>query len=148
VLDQAVIDQLVPHLRAVALFSRCSDYELGVVARRCELHRAAPGERIVAGGEFGSEMFILLSGSATATDQDGASRAEFAVGDYFGELAALLPAERSSDVVASTDVVAAVLGTDELYMLLDTVPGVARKMLEGMAASLRSAPGPWPVTRS
>lgn len=146
-LDQAVVDQLVPHLRNVGLFSRCSEYELGLIARKCELRRAAAGEHIVTKGDHGSEMYLLLGGSATAVETDGSPRATFGPGDYFGELAALLPAQRSSDVVADADVVAAVLGTDEVYLLLDTVPGVARKMLEGLAASLRSAAGSWPVAR-
>jgi CRP-like cAMP-binding protein len=147
VLDPAVIDQLIPHLRQVGLFSRCDDYQLGIVARACELRSAAAGDTVIARGEQGSEMFVLLSGTATATDPDGTARATFGPGDVFGELAALLPAERTSDVRADSDVVAAVLGTNEVYLLVDTIPGVARKMLEGLAGSLRGAAAPWPVAK-
>jgi CRP-like cAMP-binding protein len=134
--DVTIYDELVPLLRQVGLFSRCSNGELKVIAYRAELRDVDAGERVIAHGEETSEMFLLLRGGAEAV-VEGDVRATFIPGDHFGELAALVPAPRTSDVVATAPSTLAVLDRDKVYLLLDSVPGVARKMIEGLAISLR-----------
>jgi CRP-like cAMP-binding protein len=133
---QAVSDQLVPLLRQVGLFSRCTDYDLTIVARRAEVLEVASGDRIVTEGEMGSDLYLVLLGGAAAVT-DGQVSVSFGPGDHFGELAALAPAPRTTDVVATDRTVLAVLGHDQVYSLLDVIPGVARKMLEGLADGFR-----------
>jgi CRP/FNR family cyclic AMP-dependent transcriptional regulator len=130
-------EQAIPLLRNVALFSRCSDYELALVAKRATLREVSKDAPVVVKGEPGNEMFLLLSGAAAASSEGRLER-EFTTGEYFGELAALLPAPRATDVIATADSLFAVLATNEVYSLVDTIPGVARKMLEGLAANMRA----------
>jgi len=134
--DPAMHEQLVPLLRQVGLFSRCSDYDLQVVARKATVREVPRGERIIAKGDVGSELFIVLLGEARA-EVDGDPGVAFGPGDHFGELAALLPAPRTTDVVAADRTLLAVLSGDQVYSLLDVIPGAARKMLEGLAGTLR-----------
>jgi CRP-like cAMP-binding protein len=135
----ATVDQhdVVERLAGVALLRRCTEYERTLIAKRVTIRTAPAGETIVRAGEDGSSMMMLLEGSAEVV-VDGAVTRRFAAGEYFGELAALLPAPRATDVVAATDCVLAVLETNALYLVVDTIPGVARKLLEGLAAQMRT----------
>jgi CRP/FNR family cyclic AMP-dependent transcriptional regulator len=132
----SIEDQLIPLLRGVGLFSRCSDADLRMVARRATVREVSRDERILTEGELGSELYIVLLGGAEARS-GGVATVSFGPGDHFGELAALLPAPRTSDVVATDRTLLAILTRDQVYSLLDVVPGAARKMLEGLAGSLR-----------
>ena len=96
--DSNFIAELVPHLRQVGLFSRCSDYELKVVAKNCKLRAVPVGEKVIAMGEEGVEMFLVLSGSAAVTDAAGHVLHTFQIGEHFGELAVLRPAPRTSSM--------------------------------------------------
>lgn len=127
---------LVELLGRVSLLSRCTEYELTLVARRATTRRVAVGEHIVHAGELGTSMMLLLSGSAHAVSGGRVTRS-FSTGEYFGELSALLPAPRTTDVIAATDCLLAVLDTNSLYTVVDTIPGVARKLLEAFAADMR-----------
>lgn len=138
--DPAVTDELVPLLGKVSLFSRCNDYELRIVARKAELREFSTGDHIITKGEDTSELFIVLRGSVQAV-LDGNPRHVFSAGDFFGELAALVPAPRSTDVIALEDTLVAALTRNEVYLLLDAIPGVARKMIEGLAESIREMIG-------
>ena len=134
--DQSFYDRVVPLLRNVGLFSRCTDYELKVVARNCTMREMSAGDRIIAKGNESDEMFLVLDGSAGAAN-DGQVFHTFGAGEYFGELAVLRPAPRVSDVVAVSDGLLAVLGRNEVMLLLDAIPGVAKAMLQGLADTVR-----------
>jgi CRP-like cAMP-binding protein len=58
-------------------------------------------------------------------------------GDYFGELALLDHGPRSATVIAETDMRLFVLGQREFAGLVETVPGLAAKLLPGLAHRLR-----------
>jgi len=134
--DASFFEKVVPLLKNVGLFSRCTDYELKVVARNCTMRETEPGDRIISLGEEGDQMYLLLAGTADAS-VDGTVLHTFHPGDYFGELAVLRPAPRTSDVTASSAGLLAVLGRDELMLLLDSIPGVAKSMLQGLADTVR-----------
>jgi CRP-like cAMP-binding protein len=136
--EKDLYGQMIPLLRRVGLFSRCTDYELKVIARKSELRKVSEGETVISRGEESSELYIVLEGSADVVD-DGEVVHSFGVGEYFGELAALSPAPRTSDVVATSPSLFAVVERDQVFSLVDTIPGVARKMLEGLAGSLRES---------
>jgi CRP/FNR family cyclic AMP-dependent transcriptional regulator len=134
--DASFYEQVVPLLKNVGLFCRCTDYELKVVARNCTTRNIAPSERIISLGEETDTMFLLLSGTADAS-LDGKVLHTFRAGDHFGELAVLLPAPRTSDVTATSDGLLAVLGRNEMMLLIDTIPGVAKNLLQGLAQTVR-----------
>lgn len=134
--DPALHDEMVPLLSQVGLFSRCSDYELSIVARKAELREVPAGAKVIAEDEESSEMFLVLRGGAEAI-MDGKVVNTFGPGGVFGELAALVPAPRTSDVVTTAPSTLGVLSRSQVYLLIDAIPGVAQKMIEGLAISLR-----------
>ncbi|MEI7548229.1 MAG: cyclic nucleotide-binding domain-containing protein [Actinomycetota bacterium] len=134
--DASFYEKVVPLLRNVGLFSRCTEYELKVVARNCTMRESAPGDRIISLGDEGDQMYLLLSGTADAS-VEGKVLHTFNAGDYFGELAVLRPAPRTSDVTATSQGLLAVLGRNEMMLLLDSIPGVAKSMLQGLADTVR-----------
>ena len=71
--------------------------------------------------------------------RDGASVAELGPGQYFGEMALLDGAPRNATVTATEPTDLLLLGQREFAAVLDSSPGVARKLLTHMAARLREA---------
>ena len=134
--DRELRDELIPLLRGVRIFSRCDDLDLKVVAREVDVREVGEGEKVIAMGEDTSEMFLVLRGGAQAVTGDDV-RATFGPGDVFGELAALVPAPRTTDVVTNAPSTLAVLSRSQVYLLTDAIPGVGRKMIEALAESLR-----------
>jgi CRP/FNR family transcriptional regulator len=125
-------------LEGIPLFERCHPSNLHVVARNCEFLTVPAGTTLIHGGDTGTEMFIVLAGSAVRGNSDASPRS-YGVGDYFGELAILDPAPRSFDVVTTTETTVAVLSRESLLLVLDAVPGVAPEMLASLARRVRNA---------
>jgi CRP-like cAMP-binding protein len=131
-------DSKVDHLSNVRLFSALTKKELTTVGRASDEVAANPGEVLVNEGSIGHEFFLILDGTATVR-RNGRKIATLGPGQYFGELAVLDRAPRNATVVADGPMKLLVLGQREFSALLDTVPGVAHKLLRSMAERLREA---------
>ena len=131
-------DVFIGHLSEVPLFSALSRKELGLVARRAEDVKVDAGRVLVSEGSSGSEFFVILEGTAKVSRR-GRKVATLGPGAAFGELALLDRAPRNATVTAETDMELVVLGQREFGGVIDEVPGVARKLLTGMARRLRDA---------
>ncbi len=128
----------VERLQEVALFSACTDRELAPVVRAMDEVSVGAGKEIVAQGTAGHEFYLIVSGGATVS-RDGVAVAELGPGQYFGEMALLDGAPRNATVTATEPTDLLVLGQREFAAVLDSSPGVARKLLTHMAARLRGA---------
>jgi CRP-like cAMP-binding protein len=126
------------HLAAVPLFAACAKKDLKLIARRAEHVTVREGKEVVKEGQPGHEFFVIAGGKATVK-RKGKKVAALGPGAYFGELALLDRAPRNASVVAGTDLELFVLGQREFSGLLDEVPGLAHKLLSGMARRLREA---------
>ncbi|MGB0732672.1 MAG: Crp/Fnr family transcriptional regulator [Pontibacterium sp.] len=98
------------------------------------------GETIVADGDQGSEMFVIISGAAQAAkliDGERTILKRFEAGDFFGEMSLLEGQPRSADVVAigNTDVIA--LGGGGLINKIRNEPHFALEMLKSLSSRLR-----------
>jgi len=95
------------------------------------------GDRVVAQGDIGREMFVLLAGEAEArargTEQP---LAEFHRGDVFGEIAYLADTPRSADVLAKTDLEVLVLTQETMRLAMRQVPEIAAKVLFNLSLVL------------
>jgi CRP/FNR family cyclic AMP-dependent transcriptional regulator len=131
-------DAFLGHLSEVPLFSALSRKELALVARRAEDVQVEAGRVLVSEGATGAEFFVILSGTAKVSRR-GRKVATLGPGAAFGELALLDKAPRNATVTAETPMELVVLGQREFGGVLDEVPGVARKLLTGMARRLREA---------
>lgn len=134
-------EDLVLHLRGVRLFERCDDVDIDVIAQYMESLQIGAGQAIIRNGDLGDTLYLLLSGTAHVA-QDGMTIRDLGPGDWVGELAILSPAPRSADVVANTDVEVAYLRGEELEVVLDVQPSVARSLLGALAERVRElSPG-------
>jgi CRP-like cAMP-binding protein len=63
--------------------------------------------------------------------------ADLGPGDHFGELALLDGGPRTATVIARTPLTVLVLGQREFAGVLDSVPGIAHKLLATLATRIR-----------
>jgi CRP-like cAMP-binding protein len=130
--------QQIDLLKAVPLFSGCSQSELRSIAQLGTPISIDKGEVLTAQGSVGREFFLVLSGIAVC--RVGKRQvAEFTIGGYFGELALLHGGIRTADVVAETDMELLVLDAREFKAMLATTPAISVKMLARLAERLADA---------
>jgi CRP-like cAMP-binding protein len=128
----------IERLKAVPLFSGCSNRELRAIAGVVKDVRHAAGTVIAREGEPGVGLFVIVDGQAEVTI-GGKRMAKLGPGDFFGEIALLDGGPRSATVTATTDL--RLLGLTEWVFrgLLQEHPSIAVKTLEAMAGRLRAA---------
>src|SRR3954464_10951236 len=125
-------------LSEVALFSACTDKELDRRARHAELVDFRAGEVLMAEGQTGHEFFVVVDGEIGVTS-GGETLAKLGSGADVGELALLGPGPRTATVTALRDTQCVLLSSREFYAAVEDAPGLARKLLTGMARRLREA---------
>ena len=125
-------------LSEVALFAACTDRELDRLARHAEVVDFRAGDVLMTEGETGHEFFAIVDGEVGVTSR-GETLAKLGPGSYVGELALLDPGPRTATVTALRDTQAVLLSSREFYAAVEDVPGLARKLLTGMARRLRDA---------
>ena len=130
--------QQIDLLKAVPLFSGCSQSDLRAIAQLGTPVSVERGELLTAQGSVGREFFLVLSGIASCR-VGKREIAEFTTGGYFGELALLHGGIRTADVVAETDMELLVLDAREFRSMLMTTPGIGVKMLARLAERLADA---------
>ena len=125
-------------LKAVPLFSSCSQGEVRSIAALGTPVAVDEGTYLTQRGHPGREFFLVLDGEASC--RVGRKEvARFASGDYFGELALLHGGVRTADVVAATPMVLLVFDAREFRSLLMTTPTISVKMLAHVAERLEEA---------
>jgi CRP-like cAMP-binding protein len=128
----------VEYLATVPLFSALSRAELRQVVQAAEELDVQAGAELVTEGRVGREFFLILEGDAVVTREES-EVATLTAGQWFGELALLDKEPRSATVTAATDMKLLVLGQAEFGGLLEAIPGIAAKLLAGVAHRLREA---------
>ena len=131
-------DSHLDKLADVPLFSACSRKDLQKIAKASDEVEVKAGRVLVDQGKTGHEFFLILDGSATVR-ANNRKVASLGSGDYFGELALLSREPRDASVTADTDMKLLILGQREFTGLLDSIPGLASKILSIMARRLRAA---------
>ncbi len=126
------------HLSSVPLFNSLSKKDLQRVAKASDEISVSPGKVLVDQGKTGHEFFLILDGNASVR-RNNRKVTTLGPGQYFGELALLDRGPRSASVVADTPMNVLVLGQREFNGVLDSVPGMAHKILAKMAERLREA---------
>jgi CRP/FNR family transcriptional regulator, cyclic AMP receptor protein len=123
-------------LAAVPLFSSCTKRELGKIASVADRVTAEPGEELTREGTSGREFFVIEDGTASVL-QGGRRIATLGPGEFFGEMALLDQGPRTATVRAATPMSMYVIGAREFTTLIEDVPHVTRKLLQGLARRLR-----------
>ena len=131
-------DEYLKHLADVPTFRALSKKDLALVARLAEDYKVDAGQALVQEGRRESQFYLIVAGKARVT-RGKRTVATLGPGDYFGELALLDPGPRNATVTAETDMEVLELGSREFGGLLEEVPGIARKLLAGLARRLHAA---------
>jgi SAM-dependent methyltransferase len=122
-------------LRELRMFSDCGDDELAkVMSRSAVLHRDA-GAVLVAEGDSGTDVFVLLEGTVVVT-RHGEEVARLGKGELFGELAAFDDGVRTATVTAASDVELLLVDPRSLADVIGS-ESVAWQMLRMLSQRLR-----------
>jgi len=129
-------------LEACRLFDGLDPATLEVVEAALRPRRFRRGEVIFHAGDPGDALFIVVEGQAKVTvpSDEGAEPAILTTigpGGFFGELALLDGAARSTTVVAMDGVETAMLRRDAFEQLVDTQPLLRRALLASLAREIR-----------
>jgi CRP-like cAMP-binding protein len=127
-------------LQRVTMFSDLDPEDLVLVARFTQETRFDPDDRIYREGDPGTELLVIVEGSAVVSKtRDGArhSIGTYRAGEHVGELSLLTGGRRSADVDAGPDGLhGLVVGKSELMAILEERPSVAFGMLATLANRL------------
>ena len=126
-------------LKRTALFSGFSEKEIASVLGTAKERSFSVDDLIIAEGhEGGRGFYLLLEGTAQARKSQTVL-ADFAVGDYFGEMALLLEdTPRTADVVATSAARCLIITQWDLRALLKNHPEIGVKMMAELAKRLRN----------
>lgn len=125
-------------LKKVPLLSDLSQRHLGLIATLASKVERDAGKILARQGTPGLEFLLILEGNARV-ERDGKLLARLAAGDCFGEMSLIDYKLRSATVLAETPVVLLVIHTRSFHRLLDTVPGLQKKLLVTLCERLREA---------
>ena len=125
-------------LRKVGFFSGLSKRSLVMIDRVSEVRSAFTGDVVVAQGDVGTEMMVVLEGKAGVT-RGNRKLTELSTGQVFGEMALLDNQTRSATVTALEPMRMLVIPGPAFRKLLTKVPGLADALLATLSARLREA---------
>ncbi len=125
-------------LRKIPLFSRLSQRQLNAVARHVDEVQIRKGAVLAKQGTQGLEAVIIVDGRARV-EGDGKAIAELTAGDVVGEMSVIDGKPRSATVIAETPMNLLVLHRRDFMSLLETVPGLQRKLLVTLCERVRQA---------
>jgi CRP-like cAMP-binding protein len=132
------VREVAQELSGVSLFSGCSRRELQTIARSAKEVAHPDGRVLVKEGDRGIGFFLIVEGTAKVTVH-GRTRAKLGRGDYFGEIALLDQGTRTATVTATSPVKLLGITAWVFRGLIQEHPTIALKMLEIVAARLRTA---------
>ena len=122
----------------VPLFSGLEPRELERVANAFKERKFSAGETIASEGQRGAGFFVIGEGRASVT-VGGEERGELGPGDHFGEIALIDEGARTATLVAETDMTCYGMTFWEFRPVVEADGRIAWKLLQALAAKLRSA---------
>jgi CRP/FNR family cyclic AMP-dependent transcriptional regulator len=125
-------------LKKVPLLSGLSRRDLDLIARVADEVKVEKGRVLTRQGGLGMEFLLLLEGSARV-ERDGKVIARLGPGDFVGEMSLIDGKPRSATVIADSPSVLLAVQARSFRTLLDTVPGLQRKVLIALCERLRAA---------
>jgi CRP/FNR family transcriptional regulator, cyclic AMP receptor protein len=131
-----VSNPMTESLRRLKIFAACSTKDLEAVARMSTTLDYPAGKVLATEGVPGQEFVVIRAGTVSVT-RDGTELAELGPGDYFGEISLMDGGPRTATVTAKTPVTIEVVERRDFDSLLETVPGLAQRLMVGLAQRLR-----------
>lgn len=130
-------------LTGVELFSELDDVELEKVADLAQGRSVTKDSTIFYAGDPAEAVFVVASGKVkvvvTSTDGKEFILTVLGAGQVFGEMALIESAPRSATVITVTACELMVINRNDFHHLLNTTPGISRKLLTILSRRLRRA---------
>jgi len=118
----------VEGLKGLPLFTGLSKRDLELVARHADRAAVKAGTVLMAEGDRGLEVMIILAGMARVS-HDGQVLAEVGPGSVVGEIGVMANQPRDATVEAITDLDLIVMFGPEFREVVDEVPSVRDRVL-------------------
>ncbi len=133
-------DMKVAALKRPPLFEGLSRKQLVKVAPLTDDLDVPAGTVLCKEGSRGHQFFVITDGEAVVT-RDGKHLATLGSGEFFGEIAMLEPVSRTATVTAASPLRFFIVSDQSFRSVLDTDPGIERKVLPTLARRLLSQTG-------
>jgi len=130
--------QKVDLLKKVPLFSNLSQRHLGEIAKHADQIQVEKGRVLVQQGKAGWEFIFIAEGKAWVEKNRKVIR-QLSGGDFFGEISLIDGEPRTATVIAETDMTILIVHKPSFDHLLDTIPGLQRKIMISLCQYLRRA---------
>jgi CRP-like cAMP-binding protein len=127
-LDKFTRERLLANLFATApLFQPLDRKQRLDLMRRFSAHDLAPGTTIIAEGEAGRGLYVVLNGEVDVSKVDGSDKvllATLRAGDVFGEISLLHEGPTTATVTTGTNTTVLFLGREFFQKLIQAVPEI------------------------
>jgi CRP-like cAMP-binding protein len=130
--------QKIELLKKVPMFSNLSQRHLREISKHADQLSAKTGNVLAEQGKIGWEFIFIVEGKARV-EKNGKVIRQLSGGDFLGEISLIDGEPRTATVIAETDMILLVVNKTSFDHLLDTVPGLQRKILISLCQYLRSA---------
>jgi CRP-like cAMP-binding protein len=130
-------------LKELELFSELNDQELEEVAALAQVRKIDTDTTVFHEGDSSDAIFVVVNGRVkiVTTSSDGKEfiLTVLGAGQVFGEMGLLETAPRSASVITITEVELLVIKVADFDHLLNTSPGISRKLMAILSRRLRRA---------
>lgn len=125
-------------LKKVPMFSTLSNRHLNEIAKYADQLSIKAGKVLAEQGGLGWEFIFILEGKARV-EKNGKVINRLTSGDFFGEISLIDRGPRTATVIAETDMTLLIVNSKSFDHLLDTVPGLQKKILISLCQYFRRA---------
>jgi CRP-like cAMP-binding protein len=130
-------------LKELELFSELNDQELEEVAALAQVRKIDTDTTVFHEGDTSDAIFVVVNGRVkiVTTSSDGKEfiLTVLGAGQVFGEMGLLETAPRSASVISITEVELLVIKIADFDHLLNSSPGISRKLMAILSRRLRRA---------
>ena len=119
-------------LAALPLFGELDSHDLGLIAARAREVTVVAGDVLMEQHAMPADVYVLEVGDVEIS-RDNVVISTQGPGAVVGEIALVDPQRRTATVRAVTDVLAIAIGVDDLQVIAETMPEIARD-LQAIAA--------------
>ena len=130
--------QKIDLLKKVPLFSNLSQRHLGEIAKHADQVQVERERVLAHEGKKGWEFIFVVDGKARV-EKDGKFIRQLSGGDFFGEISLIDGEPRTATVIAETDMTLLIVHKTSFDHLIDTIPGLQKKMVVSLCEYLRRA---------
>ena len=130
--------QKIDLLKKVPLFSNLSKRHLNEIGKHADQVLIKAGNVLAQQGRKGREFVFIVEGKAHVKKDRKVIR-HLSSGDFFGEISLIDGEPQTATVIAETDMTILLVNSMSFDHLLNTVPGLQKKIMVSLCTYLRRA---------